>query len=131
MVEDLVLTLRNAVERYQLMTEISQLRARVLVSNLKPQKEASLHERVTSLTVAEVPEGSEALPDESGPLIADAEVTFEQAELAINGLSAAYQCVNDPSGRTNTLRRPGSVTSPSLVSNFISSETPRPGRSFV
>ena len=89
LVEDLVLTLRNAVERYQLLTEIAALRASVLVSSLKPQiRESSLHELSADLTDAGVPANpdSEALPDESGPVIAEVEVTAEQAELASNGL---------------------------------------------
>lgn len=40
MAEDLVLTLRNAVERYQLMTENAELRANALASSLKDQKDS-------------------------------------------------------------------------------------------
>ena len=43
----------------------------------------------------------------------------------------AYQWVSDPSGRLNTFRRPGCVTSPTMVNGFMSVVTPRPGRWFV
>ena len=89
MVEDLVLTLRNGVERYQLMTEIAVLRARFFVSSLQPQKEGgAVDETAAVLTDAKAPEnsGTEALPDNSEPMISEVEVSAEQAELAINGL---------------------------------------------
>ncbi len=89
LVEDLVLALRNAVERYQLMTEISELRARILVSSLTPQKICgSCQETAAGPTDAESPEisNTEALADESGPMISDVEMTPEQAELATQGL---------------------------------------------
>ncbi len=99
MFEDLVLTLRSAVERYQLTTENAALRARQIVADLKPAApppappaapaetaEAGTETAVEATTETPTDKPSATSAEETGPVITDAEVTPQQAELAVNGL---------------------------------------------
>jgi response regulator RpfG family c-di-GMP phosphodiesterase len=89
MVEDLVVTLRSAVERFQLMTENAILRAQAAAAKCAPRQEAPgpeiepADESQIDVTGDSSPADSE---DDGGMIIASPEVTAEQAELAINGL---------------------------------------------